>query len=85
MLEFATNANEEMMQSFYNSQDSISMTTCIRYANEQHSLIIKALENKEGIKNVKAISQHVVDDELMNYYDKLNKLIKTPDGEFHFS
>ena len=78
LLDLVKKSNKHMLDCFYNSQESIAMTTCIRYAKEQHNLIASALKNNEDIRDVKTISPHIVDEEMLSLYSSLNDL--TSDG-----
>ena len=77
MLDFAIRNCEKMTEHFCSSQESISTTSCMQYARNQHRLISKAVKNKEDINNIMSISKYVVDSSLLKVYDQFNKMTST--------
>ena len=75
LLNIADSSNDQMINHFCISANSISKESCLAYARGQHSLILGAMRNKETIKSVKSISPYVIDEELITLYDSFHRFL----------
>ena len=73
----ADNSSKMMMDQFCRNADTINKNACLAYTTNQHNLILKAMENKENISDIKCISPYVIDDDLLKIYESFDNFSKS--------
>lgn len=74
LLSLTLSTNEKTVDNFSSSQNSISKACCSTYAGKQHNLILRAFQNKEDVSSILGISPYILNDEILEMYERFNEL-----------
>ena len=74
LLAVAERSNRIMIDHFCKSTDNLNKEICYNYASNQHNLILAAMKNNEDISEIKCISPYIIDDNLLEMYEKFHQL-----------
>ena len=84
LLAVAEKSNQIMIDHFCKSTDNLNKEICYNYASNQHNLILAAMKNNENISEVKCISPYIIDNSLLELYEKFHQLKVTPSKSYSF-